>query len=320
MKTDRDVTRRGFLLGSAAVGAMAGCRMVGAVDAIDPNLTVFLSDIHVSGLDVQCSWGKQPTCQNPLFEKTVDAVLAMRPRPARVVVTGDIALNAGFGADYEASQPAFERIKAAGIALYLAMGNHDHREAFLKCHPEYAKTSPVPGRIVSVVNLGTADLLLLDSLKETGAKEGDDNAVEGALDDAQWAWLEAEVAKRMRPFFVAAHHDPHDLGGRNVRKLLAESKFAAGYIHGHHHKWMTDWFVQNWSARRIVRVAGLPSTGLWGDIGFATFRTYADRAELRMAPGNDFFFPNPLKAGEARPAVWDEIRAEHANACCTFVY
>jgi len=311
------ISRRGFLFGSAAVaGTMAGCRIVGAGDGVDPCLTAFLSDIHVSGPDVQ----GQPTYQNPLFERTVDAVLAMRPLPARVVVMGDIALWKGRHEDYEASLPAFERIKAAGIALHLTMGNHDHRDVFLKYHPEYAKTSPVPGRIVSVVDLGTADLLLLDSLKETGAGEGENNAVEGALDDAQWAWLEAEVGRRTRPFFVGAHHAPNDLGGRKMRKLLASSKFAVGYIRGHDHGWSTDWMMTGWGARRIIRVACLPSTGWWGDIGFATLRTFADRAELAMAPGNDFFFPNPLKPGEARPAVWDEIRAEHANARCTFTY
>jgi len=316
-----DISRRSFLLGSAAAaGTFAGCKAAGFGPSIDPDLTAFLSDVHVSGQNIPSKWGVQPTYQNPLFEKTVDAILAMRPRPARVVVTGDIALWFGHDADYAASLPAFERIKAAGIALHLAMGNHDHRDVFLKYHSEYAKSSPVPGRIVSVVGLGTADLLLLDSLKETGSAAGKGNAVEGELDDAQWDWLQEEVKRRTRPFFVASHHNPKDLGGRPMCRLLAETKFAVGYIFGHHHKWMTDWFKKNYGERRIVRTAGLPSTGWWGDIGFATLRTFADRAELAMAPGNDFFFPKPLKPGEARPAAWDEIRAEHANAHCTFAY
>jgi len=312
-----DISRRSFLLGTAAVARTAvGCKAVGFGQPVDPNLTAFMSDIHVSGPNVK----GQPTYQNPLFERTVDAILAMRPLPARVVVMGDIALWNGRHEDYEASLPAFARIKAAGLALHLTMGNHDHREVFLKYHPEYAKTSPVPGRIVSVVDLGTADLLLLDSLKETGKAEGEGNAVEGALDDAQWEWLQAEVKRRPRPFFVGSHHDPSDLGGRKMRKLLAESGLAVGYIFGHGHAWATDWFMSNWGSRRIVRTAEIPSTGWWGDIGFATMRTFADRAELTLAPGNDFFFPSPLKPGEARPAVWDEIRTEHANVRCTFVY
>jgi len=317
-----EITRRVFLVGSAAAAGMAaGCRSLGIGEAeVDPNLTVFMSDIHVSGPDVKGKWGAQPTYQNPLFEKAVAAVLDMNPLPAHVVVTGDIALWHGRHEDYEASLPAFKRLRTAGVAVHLAMGNHDHRKVFLKYHPSYAETSPVPGRIVSVVNLGTADLLLIDSLKETGVAEGTANAVEGEIDDAQWLWLQDEVKSRTRPFFVASHHDPEDLSGRNMRKLLADSKFAVGYIYGHHHKWQTDWFKRSYGERRIVRAAGLPSTGWWGDIGFATLRTFDDRAELAMAPDNDFFFPNPLEPGEERPTVWDEIRAEHAHARCTFVY
>jgi len=317
-----EVSRRAFLIGSAAVAGMtAGCRSLGiGGSGVDPNLTVFMSDIHVSGPNVKGKWGAQPTYQNPLFEKAVEAVLAMSPLPARVVVTGDIALWHGRHEDYEASLPAFERLRAAGVAVHLGMGNHDHRDVFLKYHPSYAETSPVSGRIVSVVDLGTANLLLIDSLKETGNGEGTANAVEGELDDIQWLWLQEQAKTRTRPFFVASHHDPEDLGGRNMYKLLADSKFAVGYISGHHHRWQTSWFKKSYGDRRIVRTAWLPSTGWWGDIGYATLRTYDDRAELTMAPDNDFFFPNPLNDGEERPAIWDEIRDEHANARCTFVY
>jgi len=310
------MTRRDFVAGLATAGVTAGCRSwnLGTAET-DPNLTVFLSDIHVSGPNVK----GQPTYQNPLFERTVDAILDLRPRPKRVVVLGDIALWNGRHEDYETSLPGFERIRKAGNELHLAMGNHDHRQVFLKYHPSYA-SSPVPGRIVSIVDLGTADLLLLDSLKETGKAEGEGNAVEGILDDAQWTWLQAEVKRRNRPFFVGSHHNPKDLGGRDMCGLLASTPLAVGYLHGHHHKWMTDWFKKSYGERRIVRVAGMPSTGWWGDIGFTLMRTFDDRAELVMAPDNDFFFPNPLKPGEARPPVWDEIRREHAGARCTFVY
>ena len=65
---------------------------------------------------------------------------------------------------------------------------------------------------------------------------------------------------------------------------------------------------------------GTPSTGWWGTIGFAEFRTFADRAELSLAAGNDFFFPNPLKAGERRPPEWDDIVAEETGSKTVFRY
>ena len=311
-------SRRGFVLGSAAAAAMAGGCRSWCVDECkaDPNLTAFLSDIHVSGLNVK----GQPTYQNPLFEKVIDAVLALRPRPQRAVVLGDIALWNGRHEDYEASLPGLERLRQAGVELFVAMGNHDHRDVFLRYHPEYAKISPVADRIISVVDLGSADLLLLDSLKETGRGEGTGNAVEGEIDDAQWSWLEAQATSRERPFFVASHHQPDDLSGRKMREMLASTKYCVGYLHGHCHRWMTTWFKKNYQSRRIVRVAGVPSTGWWGDIGYTLLRTGPDHAELAMAPGNDFFFPSPLKPGESRPREWDDIRSEHANARCVFSY
>jgi len=42
-------------------------------------------------------------------------------------------------------------LEAVGIRVTLTMGNHDRRDAFLEVFPEYAKTTKVPGRIVSVV-------------------------------------------------------------------------------------------------------------------------------------------------------------------------
>ena len=67
-----DITRRGFFFGAAAVAAGAAF----GNDEVDGNLTVFLSDIHISGADVK----GQPTYQNPLLDKAIDQILALRPR------------------------------------------------------------------------------------------------------------------------------------------------------------------------------------------------------------------------------------------------
>ena len=323
---EKTMTRRLFFIGAAAATAapvVAKAMMVG--NCVDENLSVFISDIHVSGEGIKTKWGEQPTYQNPLFEKAADQILAMRPRPKRVVCFGDIALWFGYAKDYEASLPGFKRITDAGIELYLAMGNHDKRQVFLKYHPSYAKSSPVPGRIVSVVDLGTCDLLLLDSLKEGAPEEGADNAVDGTIDRAQWDWLKAECQKRTRPFLCGAHHSPREMtieieGKRQgVLSFLREAPFFRGWIQGHDHTWSTDFFMENWGSRKIFRKAVLPSTGWWGDIGYGVMRTYADRAELTLVE-NDFFFPTPLKEGESRPAQWDEIVAENRGRRCTFTY
>jgi len=311
------MTRRNFLLGTAAGVAAAA---LGDAAAVDANLSVFLSDIHVSG-DVP----GQPTYQNPLFEKVVDQVLAMRPRPKQVVIFGDVALWTGRSEDYAASQPGIRRLEEAGIPVFLTTGNHDHRDVLFRFHPKQAALTPVPGRVTSVVDLGTADLLLLDSLDENPAGEGKGNPVAGTLDAAQADWMLAFAASARRPFFVGCHHPPEELSvtvagqQKNILAALHRNDRFAGFIHGHNHRWVRSWAHVGYAPQRVVRVACLPSTGWWGNIGFATMRTGADQAELAFVQ-NDFFFPAPLKPGEKRPAEWDELMRENRDSSVVFRY
>lgn len=315
------LTRREFFIGAAAATtAPVVTKAMMARNCVDENLSVFISDIHVSGVGVK----GQPTYQNQLFEKAVDEILTMRPLPKRVVCFGDIALWKGRHEDYEASFFGFKRLIDYGVELYLTMGNHDKREVFLKYHPQYSKTSPVPGRIVSVVDLGTCDLILIDSLQEGAGGEGTDNPVPGAIDKAQWDWLAAEAKRRTRPFLCGAHHSPQELtqtiDGKemSVFSILRNAPMFRGWIHGHDHTWSKSFYMKDWGARTLFREAVLPSTGWWGDIGYAVMRTLADYAELSLVQ-DDFFFPNPLKAGEERPRQWDAIVSENRGASCTFI-
>ena len=314
----QELSRRPFLLGSGAFAVLlsAGCHTLGGTIPVDENLSVFLSDIHISGRNVP----GQPTYQNALLDKVITQVLAMNPRPKRVVVFGDIALWKGIPEDYAESVPRLQRLVDAGIDLYVTTGNHDHREALFAAYPKQRAITPVPGRVVSVVNLGTADLLLMDSLKETGGA-GKGNAVEGCLDEAQYAWLLAASQAAKRPFFVGAHHPIKELTNPKTKKtLLADLQkmpFFAGYIHGHNHRWMTSWEHVGYKQRHVNQIVCLPSTGWWGSIGFATMRTSSDKAVLSFAQ-NDFFFPRPLNEGEARPQEWDEIMRQLKDAACVF--
>lgn len=320
------LTRRA-LFGGAIAAVAFGCRSAAggktAKDtARDQNLSVFFSDIHVSGPNIKSKWGTQPTYQNPLLEKAVDAVLAMSPQPARVVVFGDIALWFGLAADYETSQPILKRLTDEGIDLYVTTGNHDHRAPLFRFYPRQAEMTPVKGRVVSVVDLGHADLFLMDSLKENLDGEGVGNPVEGELDETQQKWLVSAAAAAKRPFFVGAHHPPSEIkiGTERITAALEENPMFAGYIHGHNHRWFKQWHHKGYGRSHVVRSASLPSTGWWGDIGYATMRTFADRAELSLVE-TDFFFPRPLAESEKRPREWDEILSENrSGAVCTFTY
>ena len=121
-------TRREFLkrMTCATAGAAAlGCASIRR-DGIDPNLTVFLSDIHVVPdghryLPHFRHTREQLRCR-------IDEILAMRPRPARVVTFGDLAFNHGEATSYAYAAPLFDELAAAGIAVTHAMGNHDRRD------------------------------------------------------------------------------------------------------------------------------------------------------------------------------------------------
>lgn len=312
------MTRRDFLFGATATAAAGMCGAAAAAPEVDENLSVFLSDIHISGIGVK----GQPTYQNQLLDRAIDQVLALRPRPKRVLVFGDVALWHGRSQDYAESAPRLKRLSEAGIEVTITTGNHDHREPLFKAYPKQLEKTPVPGRVTSVVDLGTADFLLLDTLNENPKGEGSNNAVAGTLDAAQADWLMQTAASARRPFFVGGHHPPEELviGKKKILAALEDNPNFAGFVHGHNHRWYKGWFHNGYTKRHVTRFACLPSTGWWGTIGFTTFRTFADRAVLALAPGNDFFFPKPLEAGERRPPEWAEIVKEETGAVCTFTY
>ena len=313
MKTE--ISRRGFIFGTAAAatGIAAGCRTAGT-DGFDESLSVIVSDLHIGGSNPNITYTL------PAFERVVDEILAMDPLPRHVICLGDVALSFGLDVDYRVSKPVLRRLVDAGIDLRMTMGNHDRRSAFLKCWPEYAKSSPVPGRIVSVIPLRDADFVLLDALKGTDDRAQDDyGPVDGTLDDAQLAWLEDWMSKATRPFFVGTHQGVDlYLKGDSFAKRLWKHKLAAGWIYGHDHEWLPNYRIAKWGTTDVIPVLAVPSTGLWGDIGYVTLRTSPNGAvaELRQL---DFYFPRPTPAAE-HPSFWKERVASHRGAVQSFTF
>ena len=111
-----DVNRRNFIAGALCVGAgVSGCRTLSRMDGPDENLSVFISDLHVGGVNKKFAYTK------PRLQKVVNEILAMRPLPNRVICFGDIGLSYGLAADYAVSRPILQRIIDAGIDLHLTM-------------------------------------------------------------------------------------------------------------------------------------------------------------------------------------------------------
>ena len=289
--------RREFLGALVAASAVSGCATSGGRSG-DGSVNVFLSDLHIEGAQPKYKYSKVR------LEKTIDEILAMSPRPHNVVCFGDIACSYGLEGDYIEAKRILSRLEDAGISVHFVMGNHDRRGMFFKYWPECEKRSLVPGRCVSIVDLGSADLVLLDALKGADDRPLDDMGPgDGTLDPVQLKWFEDFVAGAKRPFFVGSHQF-HDLYIENFSpfKCAAKSRFFAGWIYGHSHKWKPDFHADSWSDDAVVRPSlCLPSSGFWGDIGYVVFRTYADGAEAELK-AQDFYFPTPR---ERRPEFWD---------------
>ena len=297
-----EIGRRGFLREVAGVSvgaALAGCVSGAAAGRFDDSLSAFISDLHVGGAVHKYDY------THAALARVVDEILAMRPLPRRVVVFGDIGLSFGLAADYAASRPILRRIADAGVELHMTMGNHDRRSSFLMHWPEYGKGQLVPGRFTRVVSLGDADLVLLDTLKGTDDRAEDDmGPVEGTIDPAQLAWFEKFVAEAKRPFFVGSHQfrDLYIEGAKPISRA-AKSGFFSGWIYGHDHSWCPDIHVASWGSHLIAPTLALPSTGLWGDIGYVLFRTDACGATASLLQ-SDFYFQTPT-AHAVRPRYWD---------------
>ena len=227
------------------------------------------------------------------------------PKPKGVICFGDIACSYGLEADYALAKRILSRLEDAHIEVHFALGNHDRRSTFFEKWPQCAKFSPVPGRCVSVLDLLFADFVILDALKGADDRAlNDAGPGDGVIDGVQLKWFDSFVAKATRPFFVGSHQftDLHAKGLSPIRRA-SKSRYFAGWIYGHEHRWEPSWRIADWKKKIMKPVLCLPSTGRWGDIGYVAFKVSSTGAvaELKM---KDFYFPTPRIDGK-RPAFWD---------------
>jgi len=231
------LSRRTFLKSTLAAGALAA--VPGRADAkptVDPNRLALLADTHVWANTEDPCKGVKPaeTCRAAL-----DQVLACSPRPANLVIVGDLAHLHGRPGDYAVLKDLLDPVRRGGVAVHLVLGNHDHRANVYAAFPQ-AKPPGAPavaGKHVAVVHTPLADLVLLDSLNET-------NATPGLLGDAQRAWLGRTLDAPGKPAFVMAHHNPDTrekpsglVDTPALFKALALRTRAKVYAFGHTHRW-----------------------------------------------------------------------------------
>ena len=273
-------------------------------DGFDDTLVAFISDMHIS-----------PDEYEPeRLQRVVDDILRQRPLPRHVLGLGDVANLYGERRDYECARRILQPLWEAGIDVTLGLGNHDRRENFASVFPEQMARSAVEGRMACVVETPKADFVLLDSLQQ--GDDPKDNNYPGLVDDAQREWLRQTLQKATKPTFVCAHHSVQEL---QLKPLLHKATACCGYIHGHDHRWRPSWANFDWRSHDVLRTLCLPSTGFWGDIGYALFHLYETRADMELRLF-DYFFRFPLADGEPKPEQWQQIEDDLRGQHCSFAY
>lgn len=247
------ISRRRFLAGTLAAGAglLVPRRLWAEQPATDPHRFALLSDIHISAQRNREARGINLVDH---FVRVRDEILALRPRPAAVIVTGDCAFNDGLPGDYAVVRELTEPLRQAGLAPLLMMGNHDRREKLWQAFPELKSRDQGlrPDKHVMLVESPHANWFLLDSMDGAGA-------VAGRLGEAQLEWLaKALDARPDKPALILAHHYPEAekpaaasakptkshalLDTKAFFQAIAPRKQVKAYIFGHSHRWSTGTF------------------------------------------------------------------------------
>jgi 3',5'-cyclic AMP phosphodiesterase CpdA len=217
------ISRRRFLAGSVAAAASlaVGGGLLGADQRKrDPNRLCLFSDIHIAADKAKVN---KDVNMWEHFEKARAEVLALDVLPSMLFVNGDLALDAGFSADYAVVTEGLAPFREAGLPIHLNMGNHDNRENFWKSLLATGSHEAVEGKHVSVVETPHADWVLLDSLEVT-------KQTPGLCGPAQLEWLTRTLdARKEKPCVVMVHHNPQFIAAPATTKPTSKPAAAAAY-------------------------------------------------------------------------------------------
>lgn len=242
------LSRRHFLAASAV--ALAASRLGAAERSADPNRFVLMADTHIpSSPDVQ----GQGIRMHDHFVQASREILELAKTPAAAMILGDCAYLHGKDEDYALLVKLLEPLRAAGLPIHLALGNHDHRERFWNALSSIVgQNKLLDSRHLMVVESPRANWILLDSLDET-------NKTPGVLGKEQLAWLAKTLDERKdKPALIALHHNPdwrEKTGGltdtQPLFDVVAPRKHVKAIFFGHTHDW------RNWE-KDGIHLVNLP--------------------------------------------------------------
>ncbi|MEQ8395623.1 phosphodiesterase [Thalassobaculum sp.] len=178
------------------------------------------------------------------LDRMVARLNALLPRPGAVLITGDLIDN-GSEAEYRLLR---QRLAGLDMPAYLALGNHDGREAFRACFTDLDYRDAGTAFVQYAVDLDGIRLLVLDT-HEPGKPSG-------ALCLERLNWLSERLGEdRTTPTVVAMHHPPVPVGmprmdpsrllagAERFKELIACAPNVERILAGHLHRPVTVRFA-----------------------------------------------------------------------------
>ncbi len=191
-----------------------------------------ISDPHVVATG-QLAYGKVDTAG--MLERCIAQVLALRPAPDAVVITGDLT-NDGAPEQYATLAHLLAPLP---MPVYLVCGNHDRRAQLQASFAQASYLRGEGGFVQYTVDDLPVRLVVVDTTEP--GREG------GHLCRERLAWLDRALLQSDRPTIVAQHHPPFATGmalmdtqsldnPRDEEAVIARHPHVQRVLCGHYHR------------------------------------------------------------------------------------
>jgi len=249
----QSMNRRSFIqTGLAAFGTLvtlnAGCGAgLTNKDEKETRLAL-LADTHIPE-DIENNYRGFYPYRN--LEKIVPELVSNSPDG--VIIAGDLARLTGRAGDYANLKKLLSPV-AEKPPVFMALGNHDNRQNFLKVFNETPGDKPdMKGKHIVIVKKTSARVIVLDSLLYT-------NKVPGLLGKAQRQWLENYLKEcDDTPTILCFHHTLSDGDGDlldvpRLFSMIAPIRKVKAIVYGHSHAY-------GFSEYEGIHLINLPAVG-----------------------------------------------------------
>lgn len=189
-----------------------------------------LSDTHIAADPNDNFRGFSPHAN---LRKVADMVT--QAHPDLLVINGDLARSKGEEQDYAALHSYIDPLSDV-MPMVVTLGNHDDRDTARKSFIKLAgERQPVVQKLVTVLDAGPCQFVLLDSLMITSISPG-------LVGKAQREWLASYLREPAgKPVIVFVHHNPDGdsdgalLDADRVLAILKPARNVKALLFGHTH-------------------------------------------------------------------------------------